>query len=121
MLAHGGTRQLLDPRQSVLVDALAGARAALIADVQNSLTRAVHAWVRRETDLMAAMRDRHGRLAARFVQRALFDRRGERLAAAQQTLLDEALSQSAERLTELRSYERPAIEACDLVFAVFLG
>jgi hypothetical protein len=74
--------------------------------------------MRRERDLMAAMRDRYARLSAGLLQGALFDRRNERLAAAQAALLDEALSRSAHRLDELAANHDVRAGACDLAFAV---
>jgi hypothetical protein len=74
--------------------------------------------MRRERDLMAAMRERHARLSVGLLQGALFDRRNERLAASQAALLDEALSRSAFRLRELAAGQHVRADACDLAFAV---
>ena len=57
-------------------------------------------------------------MSAALLQRGLFDRRNERAAAAQSALLDEALSNSAERVLELSACERIEIESCDLEWAV---
>jgi hypothetical protein len=63
---------------------------------------------------------RHARLSAELLQRSLFDRRDERLAAAQASVLDEALSQSAQHLRDTGQFDDPRIDATELVFAVLL-
>jgi hypothetical protein len=54
------------------------------------------------------------------LQGGLFDRRDERLASAQTSLLEEALSQSASRLRELGGANDLKIDAAELVFAALL-
>jgi hypothetical protein len=54
------------------------------------------------------------------MQRGLFDRRAEHLASAQTSLLEEALSQSANRLRELGGFDDLRVDAAELVFALLL-
>jgi hypothetical protein len=69
---------------------------------------------------MSAMREDHARMSAGLLQRALFDRRGDRAAASQAAALTEALSQCRARLEELRACVDVRAERCDLAFAVIL-
>jgi hypothetical protein len=74
----------------------------------------------RERSLASVLRSRHARLSAGLLQRGLFDRRDEHLAFAQTSLLEEALSQSANRLRELGGFDNLRIDAAELVFALLL-
>jgi superfamily II DNA or RNA helicase len=74
----------------------------------------------REHSLAGGLRSRHARLSAGLLQRGLFDRRDEHLAFAQTSLLEEALSQSANRLRELGGFDNLRIDAAELVFALLL-
>jgi hypothetical protein len=74
----------------------------------------------REHSLANVLQSRHARLSAGLLQRGLFDRRDERLASAQTSLLEEALSQSASRLRELGGFDHLRIDAAELVFALLL-
>jgi hypothetical protein len=74
----------------------------------------------REHSLANVLQSRHARLSAGLLQRGLFDRRDERLASAQTSLLEEALSQSASRLRELSGFDHLRIDAAELVFALLL-
>jgi hypothetical protein len=87
----------------------------------NSIQPAVGLWSRREHDLAAAMRARHARLSAHVAQGALFSRRTERIAAAQSTMLAEALRRSAARLDELAAREHLSADARELVFALIVA
>jgi len=113
-------RALLNPDAAPLESVVAGTSDRLLEQLQQSMRSALERWSGRECDLMAALRTRHGRLSAGLLQRGLFDRRDERLAAAQASLLDEALSQSAGRLRDLAQSSDLRIDACELVFAVLL-
>ena len=111
-------RLALNPHHPVLAHAIGAAQAAILRELRQTLRRPLTLWMRRERDLMSAMSDRHARLSAGLLQGALFDRRNERLAAAQAALLDEALSRSALRLDELAASEDVRADGCDLAFAV---
>jgi superfamily II DNA or RNA helicase len=94
------------------------ARTGTLRELRNTLGQPLNLWMRRERDLMAAMRDRYARLSAGLLQGALFDRRNERLAASQAAMLHEALSRSAFRLDELAANQDVRADSCDLAFAV---
>lgn len=112
------TRSVLNPQHPLLEPVVALARDERSHELQEALRQPLRLWIRREGDLMAALRDRHARLSAGLLQRALFDRRDEHLGASQALLLDEALSRSALRKAELDHYEDIRVEACDMVFGV---
>ena len=69
---------------------------------------AAHRWRNlaevRELAIAAALGDRRARMAATLIQHGLFDRRAERMAAAQAALLATAARQSEERLERLRRH-----------------
>jgi hypothetical protein len=81
---------------------------------------ALERYTAREHSLTSVLRSRHARLSAGLLQRGLFDRRDERLASAQSSLFEEALSQSAGRLRELDGSDDLRIDATELVFAMLL-
>ena len=113
------TRSVLNPQHPLLEPVVALVREERSTDLRHTLRQPLHLWIRRERDLMAAMGNRHARLSAGLLQRALFDRRDERLAASQALLLDEALSRSALRLAELDDDDL-RVDACDLIFGVMV-
>jgi superfamily II DNA or RNA helicase len=113
-------RAALDPRCPAVKDALRRAGAERLVALEASLGDPCRRWRRRERALMTALHARHARLSAALTQRGLFDSRTDRLADAQAALLDDALSQSNERLAALDACERPRLEACDLVFVALL-
>jgi superfamily II DNA or RNA helicase len=96
------------------------AHACHIDRLHEALRRPIARGIRRELDLMSAMREDHARMSAGLLQRALFDRRGDRAAASQAAALTEALSQCRARLEELRACVDVRAERCDLAFAVIL-
>jgi hypothetical protein len=73
---------------------------------------------RREQAIARAVEARHARLAAALLQPGLFDRRTERAATARASLVDEARSRAAARVTQLEAAGRPVVDECRLVFAV---
>ena len=111
-------RSVLNAHHPALGHVVDAAQAGTLRELRHTLGQPLSLWMRRERDLMAAMRDRYARLSAGLLQGALFDRRNERLAAAQAALLDEALSRSAHRLDELAANHDVRAGACDLAFAV---
>jgi len=113
------TRALLKDRPA-LQRVLPEVQAIALTTLEASLHGAFQRWRDRERDLMDGIRRRHARLSAALLQRALFDRRDERLAASQTALLGQALAQSESRLTDLAGCGDMRIDACDLVFAVVL-
>ena len=113
-------RAVLDPDALTLQHVVDEGCARLIARLTSSMQPALERWAERECNLMAVLRGRHARLSAALLQRGLFDRRDERLAAAQTAILEDALSQSAGRLRELSQCRDPQIDTRALVFAVVL-
>lgn len=114
------TRSLLDPNDRRWQQVTAMAQEEQLRLVQLMLRRPLQLWRARERAIVEAVRVRHARLSAGLLQLALFDRREDRKAAAQSALLDEALSASATRLSELAGCEHPRVESCQLVFGVAL-
>jgi hypothetical protein len=113
-------RAVLDPDALALQHVVDEGSARLVARLTSSMQPALERWAERECNLMAVLRGRHARLSAALLQRGLFDRRDERLAAAQTTILEDALSQSAGRLRELSQCRDPQIDTRALLFAVVL-
>ena len=111
-------RSVLNTHHPTLEHVIRGAHAVRLRELRDALRQPLHVKMRRERDLVAAMRDRHARLSAGLVQGALFDRRHERLAAAQAALFDQALSRSALRLDGLAASEDLRADAPHLVFGV---
>ena len=115
------TRALLDPRHPAVQHVVTAAQEEQLHCLQHAVRRAAQVWVRRESALTAALRQRHARLSTGLLQLALFDRRDQRMAAAQSALLEDALSQSIARTAELAGYDTLRVECCDLVLAVGVG
>ena len=93
---------------------------ALTQQLQRDLEAPLARWLRRERSLADRITRDHARLAAGLLQRGLFDRRADRQAARQQSLLDEALSRSRQKQQELAA--RASVHPLtDLAFAVVLG
>lgn len=111
-------RRILNTHHPLLEHAIRVAQAETLHELRRTRRQPLHLWMRRERDLMAAMRDRYARLSAGLLQGALFDRRNERLSASQAALLDEALSRSVVRLEELAATEDVRADAATLAFAV---
>ena len=113
-------RTLLNPEVPTVQSALAGGGARLLEQLRHSMRPAIERWSARERDLTTALQVRHARLSAGLLQGGLFDRRDERLAAAQASVLDEALSRSAKHLRDTGQFDDARIDATELVFAAFL-
>jgi len=113
-------RLLLDPDTPDLRHVTTMAREEQLESVRLVLRQPLELWRAREHAIVEAIRARHARLSAGLLQLALFDRREERMAAAQSALLDDALSASATRLNELAGWEHLRVESCQLVFGVAL-
>jgi hypothetical protein len=85
------------------------------------LRQTVAVWRRRENDLIVTLQRDHARMSATLVQGRLFDRRSDRIAAAQAQLLEDALSSCRTRMRELDACEDFHMERCDVTFAVVFG
>lgn len=114
----GDVRSILDPRQPQLTDAVALETARRRQALTETLRRLTAIWIHRERDIVTSIRTRHARLSADLVQQALFDRRGERAAAFQTELLNDALARTHARLSELAAYEHISPEIRELIFAL---
>jgi hypothetical protein len=114
------TAIVLGPDHPALQQTLAHEAHHVVSLVRESMKTALDRWTRRERDLIAVLRTLHARLSDHVLQPGLFDRRSDRLAADQQLLLDEAVSQTAARVRELSDCANLRIDACELVFAVRL-
>ena len=113
-------RTLLNSDWPPLQTVLANHCAVVLQQLRPSVRPMLERYSAREHSLASVLRSRHARLSAGLLQRSLFDRRDERLASAQTSLLEEALSQSASRLRELGGFDDLRIDAAELVFAVLL-
>lgn len=111
-------RSLLSPDHVSVASGLRDAGSGRLDELRRVLVEPLVMWTGRERDLQRCLRHDHARLSRGLVQRTLFDRREERLAAAQQALLDEALSRSADRLRELEALGQLTVDSQALVFGV---
>jgi superfamily II DNA or RNA helicase len=105
----------IDPR---IDDIAARHHRAVVA----STSAAVAVWLdlaeKREHAIVAGLRDSHARLSAALLQPGLFDRRGERAAAAQAARVEEAVQQSRTRLALLARGRSLHAGDCRVVFIV---
>ena len=111
-------RTLLDPSQDVLQALLHTVRAGGLEAVRREMHTPLQLWLRREHALATALTASRARLSAGLLQLGLFDRRIERAAAAQDALLDAALSRSAARRDRLDASRDARWESCDLVLGI---
>lgn len=111
-------RALLDPSQDVLQALLHTVRAGGLEAVRREMHTPLQLWLRREHALATALTASRARLSAGLLQLGLFDRRIERAAAAQDALLDAALSRSAARRDRLDASRDARWESCDLVLGI---
>jgi hypothetical protein len=113
-------RSLVDVTRSPLLSQTAPHRHRQLDALADDLSAPLKQWARREHSIAVALRDRLARMSAGLLQLGLFDHRNQRAAAAQSVLLDEALSKSTGRISELSASGRIEIESCDLVWAIAL-
>jgi superfamily II DNA or RNA helicase len=113
-------RALLDPSHPAVAELLEHTCHERRVALRAAVDEALHRWRDREHTLTEAICARHARLSAGLMQRGLFDRRSDRLAAAQAALIERALAQSQDRLADLAACERLRLDGCDLVFAIVL-
>lgn len=118
--SHTATRLLLDPSHPDIQHTTARAMEDYLQSAQLAARRRASLWLRREHALIEELRVRHARLSAGLLQFGLFDRRQERIAAAQASLIEAALSGSAARIADLTGSDSLHVDSCDLVFAVAL-
>jgi superfamily II DNA or RNA helicase len=96
--------------------AIEGKRA--LASLDASLRTPLALASRRERAIAGSIAAQRARLAADLLQPGLFDRRAERLRAAQAAVLDEALAHCRAHLETISGIGHPAIERIRLAFAV---
>ena len=95
-----------------------GERQAALASLVSSLWPFLELASRREHAIAGALEHERARLSARLLQRSLFDRRVERMHAAQNAVLDQALTRCRIRIDELAAATQIAPEPGRLAFAV---
>jgi superfamily II DNA or RNA helicase len=103
-----------------LLDEIAAAsHRRVLAAVSTSIGSSLHLMTRREKAIIDALRMRHARLSAGLLQPGLFDRRAERAATAQTSLVDAAVQKSIarlalfDRLSDLREDSRSIVFGID--------
>ena len=74
--------------------------------------------IRREGAITEALRLRQARLSAGLLQPGLFDRRAERAAAAQASVVDDAVQKSAVHLLRLHRLDHLHADRRAIVFGV---
>lgn len=114
-------RTVLDPSHGVLQHTLARGCQNQRQAIDLELRQPLLTWRNRERALIAALLDHRARLSSDMLQRGLFDRRSERLAAAQAALLSDAVASASRRLAALSAHERLQLSSCELVFGIALG
>jgi len=87
---------------------------AVIASLRVPLERAAD----RERAIVNALTARRARLSAAMLQRGLFDRRAERVAAAQTAVIEDALTRCTARLDEIDRCTRVNAESATLRFVL---
>ena len=107
-------------RAPVLQRAWSRQKGATLAALADEMRAPVALLTSRERAIAKVLEEKQARLAAALLQPGLFDRRAERAAAAQASLLNEARSRTVARLIELEASGRPGVEERRLVFAVAL-
>ena len=119
-----GPRTLLTPSRWIewsatqLAPILALERQKALDSLATSLKAPLDLALRREQAITAALTAERARLSAALLQPGLFDRRAERLLAAQSAVLDEALERCRVRIEEIVRTGRLVVERQRLAFAV---
>jgi superfamily II DNA or RNA helicase len=113
-------RAVSDPSHPAVAELLGHTCGERLVALQGALDDVLQRCRGREQSVMDAIRARQARLSAGLMQRGLFDRRSDRLAAAQAALIERALARSEDRLADLAASERLRLDGCDLVFAIVL-
>ena len=101
-----------------LAGALSHEQRRLLEHATTAIQAATNLAARRERAIEDVLIARHARLSAAVIQRGLFDRRGERAAAAQTAVVAHALERCRTRLRELDAVTAIAAEERSLAFAV---
>jgi hypothetical protein len=123
---HGDTSSMNDVRgwititTALLSDIAAREQRLVLARATASTQAAIALALRRERAIEQVLASRHARLSAAVIQRGLFDRRGERAAAAQKAVIELALEYCRSRLRELEAASSISADESSLAFAVLL-
>jgi len=108
--------ELVDPELHGNV--AAGHHEQALASIAAEMAPWLELFRRREDAIVRAVRENHARLSARLLQPGLFDRRAERVAAAQAARADEAVARSRNRLDALDRLRRLRCGERRLLFGI---
>jgi superfamily II DNA or RNA helicase len=112
-------RELFEHYARAIEPALEATHDEILARCWPMLRRYIATASMRERDIADALARSGARLAA--IQPGLFDRRADRLAAAQRATLEEAIARCRQRLAELSRLEHTRKGARDVLFGIALG
>jgi superfamily II DNA or RNA helicase len=101
-----------------LLEAVSREHRVVFAGAATALQAANGLSARRERAIEETLAFRHARLSAAVIQRGLFDRRGERAAASQRAVIEQALERCRARLRELDALAAVAPDEMSLAFAL---
>ena len=118
-LDSGSSTEFIDRTAALIaLNKLDAARNRLGTLLERSMRGYLDLALRRERAIAAALERQRARLAATLLQRSLFDRRVERMFAAQEAVLDEALDRCHARFAEIEASANLAAEPARLAFVV---
>lgn len=109
-------RDWLESFDGLIEPLLALASHALLSSLRAAVHEPLSVAVRRERAIAEHLQQQRARLATSLLQPGLFDHRAERVAAAQNAVLDEALGRCTLRLAELDRQHRITCERPRLAF-----
>jgi hypothetical protein len=107
----------IEKTAALLAARLDNSRHAVLSSLQTSLQAYLELASCRERALSKTLEAERARLSA-LLQRGLFDRRAERLFAAQHAVLDEALDRSRTRLSEIAATDHIVARPVQLAFVL---
>ena len=113
----GALGDSLEKTATLLAARLDTSRHAVLSSLQTSLQAYLELASCRERALSKTLEAERARLSA-LLQRGLFDRRAERLFAAQHAVLDEALDRSRTRLSEIAATDHIVARPVQLAFVL---
>jgi hypothetical protein len=113
-----GVRAWLEAALDGLAPAVAHFHKHLQSEVIASLRVPLERAADRERAIVNALTERRARLSAAMLQRGLFDRRAERVAAAQTAVIEDALTRCTARLDEIDRCTRMNAESATLRFVL---
>jgi superfamily II DNA or RNA helicase len=113
-----GIRRLVDASWTQIREEAAGERHRLALLASRAMWASTSMAVAREKAIARDIAQRHARIAADLLQPGLFDRRSERLAAAQRAIVDGALTQCQQRMAELERHRHTTAPALRPAFSL---